>query len=40
MNFGRIQSSQSRSKFSPTGPGQNLEVFGRVDPNPNLTALG
>jgi len=38
--FGRILSSRSRLKFGPTGPRQDLEVFGWVHPDPNLTTLG
>jgi len=38
--LGQIMSSWSRSKFGPAGPGKNLEVFGRVHPDPNLIALG
>jgi len=28
--LGQILSSQSRSRFDPVGPGQNLEVFGQI----------
>jgi len=37
--LGQILSSRSISKFGLTGLGQNLEVFGWIHPDPNLTTL-